>query len=241
MSDRRQWRGNRQTISWFIDLHRRELLELDPPYQRRSVWNQRYREDFIDTVLLGYPAPSVFLYEEMSEEGSAKYAVVDGKQRLTTLIAFSSNEFATRDEADAALPENLRGKYFKDLNPDEKRVFWSYEFTVEYLPSTDEALLNEVFDRINRNVARLTRQELRHARYDGVFASAIEDVAQEMKTLFDRSFPRIVDSSRRQMKDVEFAANLILLVERGPDSTSQDDLDKVYADRDEDWEVRTAV
>ncbi len=77
MNARRAWRGNRQTVSWFLDLHRRELLELDPPYQRRSVWNQRYKEDFIETVLLGYPAPSLFLYEEIEDDGSTHYAVVD--------------------------------------------------------------------------------------------------------------------------------------------------------------------
>ncbi|MDP8907660.1 MAG: DUF262 domain-containing protein [Chloroflexota bacterium] len=236
MTDQRRWRGNRQTLSWFVDLYRRELLELDPPYQRRSVWNQRYREDFIETIILGYPAPSIFLFEDIGDDGSSRYSVVDGKQRLTTIISFCNDEFPTRDEADAHIPESERGKYFRDLAPEARRAFWSYEFTVEYLPSTDEALLNEVFDRINRNVAKLTRQELRHARFTGVFATAIEAIEHDMRDLFDRNFPRIVESSRRQMKDVEFAANLALLVERGPESTSQDDLDRIYADRDEDWE-----
>ncbi len=241
MNGRRTWRGNRQTVSWFLDLHRRELLELDPPYQRRSVWNQRYKEDFIETVLLGYPAPSLFLYEEIEDDGSTHYAVVDGKQRLTTLLQFVDGEFATRDESDA-LPADERGKYFKDLDGAVKQRFWSYEFTVEYIPSTDEALLTEVFDRINRNVAKLTRQELRHARYgEGAFARAIEELDFEMRERLGPGFPRIVESSRRQMKDVEFMVNLALLIENGPDSTSQDDLDAVYAERDEDWEQQTEV
>jgi len=238
----RPWRGNRQTISWFVDLHRRELLELDPPYQRRSVWNQRYREDFIETVLLGYPAPSLFLYEEIGDDGSTQYAVVDGKQRLTTLFAFVDGEFATRDES-SPLPPGGRGKYFKDLEPEIKQRFWAYEFTVEYLPSTDDALLTEVFDRINRNVAKLTRQELRHARYgEGAFARAVEALESEMGRLVRvPNFPRIVESSRRQMKDIEFVVTLALLMERGPESTSQDDLDSIYAERDEEWAGHTEV
>lgn len=40
-----------QNFSWFRDLHRRDLLNLDPPYQRRSVWNQSYKDFFVDTVL----------------------------------------------------------------------------------------------------------------------------------------------------------------------------------------------
>lgn len=241
MSDRRGWRGNRQTVSWFIDLYRRELLDLDPPYQRRSVWNQRYREDFIETVLLGYPAPSLFLYEDISEDGSTRYAVVDGKQRLTAIFDFADDRFPTRDEPSVKLPTALRGKYLSDLEADTKRPFWGYEFTVEYLPSTDEALLNEVFDRINRNVAKLTRQELRHARYNGVFASAVEGLEGEMRELLGVTFPRIVESSRRQMKDVEFVANLALLVDRGPEAISQDELDQIYSDRDDDWEGQSTV
>jgi hypothetical protein len=43
------------------------------------------------------------------------------------------------------------------------------------------------------------------------------------------------------MKDVEFVASLALLIERGPEATSQDELDQVYSDRDEDWEGQPAV
>jgi hypothetical protein len=57
-------RQNFQTIAWFNDLYNRELLDLDPPYQRRSVWTQTFRDYFIETLLLDYPAPTIFLYEE---------------------------------------------------------------------------------------------------------------------------------------------------------------------------------
>ena len=55
---------NFQGVGWFWDLYQRELLDLDPPYQRRSVWSQPYKDYFIDTVLNGYPAPAIFLYQE---------------------------------------------------------------------------------------------------------------------------------------------------------------------------------
>ena len=86
-------RQNFQTISWFSGLNRRGLLNLSPPYQRRSVWNQAYKDDFIDTVLLQYPAPALFLYEEVSPEGVSVYQVVDGKQRLTSVFEFANGEF----------------------------------------------------------------------------------------------------------------------------------------------------
>lgn len=230
------WRRNRQTISWFVDLYRRQLLEMDPPYQRRSVWNQRYREDFIETILLGYPAPSIFLHEDIDPDGNQSYAVVDGKQRLTAVIDFAANQFPTRDDPSVKLPSDLHGTYFKDLDAKVRKAFFGYEFTIEYVPTTDEVLISEVFDRINRNVARLTRQELRHARYSGLFATAMEDLSVDLEKFLPPAFPRIVEASRRQMKDVEFVAQLALLIERGPTSTGQDELDRVYASRDDEWD-----
>lgn len=71
-------RHTTQNVAWFWDLYKRQLLVLDPPYQRRSVWNQSYKDYFVDTVLLNYPAPAVFLFEDISDEGVGTYAVVDG-------------------------------------------------------------------------------------------------------------------------------------------------------------------
>ncbi len=149
---------NFQTISWFWDLYNRKLLELDPPYQRRSVWNQDYKDFFIDTVLNGYPAPAIFIYQEITAEGVSKVSIVDGKQRLSTLFEFANNEFPVYEKTTI---ERFRGKYFKDLDTEAKQNFWKYQFAIEYVPSSDEKLIGNIFDRINRNVIKLTFQELR--------------------------------------------------------------------------------
>jgi hypothetical protein len=62
-------RHNQQTVAWFNDLYTRGLLDLEPPYQRRSVWNQAYKDAFIDTILIQYPSPAIFLYQEISPDG----------------------------------------------------------------------------------------------------------------------------------------------------------------------------
>lgn len=229
------WRSNRQTVAWFVDLHRRGLLDLDPPYQRRSVWNVRYKKDFVETVLLGYPAPSLFLHETVSESGLTSHAVVDGKQRLTSIVEFLDGEFPTADHKDTLLKPELQGIYFTDLDDSHRKKFFEYEMTVEYFPSTEGSFLNDVFDRLNRNVAKLSRQELRHARYSGNWATAAESLAQEFYESLGNDFPRISSASRLQMKDIEYTVQLMVLVDSGPTSTTQDGLDQYYADRDEDW------
>ncbi|WP_214109722.1 DUF262 domain-containing protein [Acrocarpospora catenulata] len=234
----RERRQTSQTIAWFRDLYKRELLDLDPPYQRRSVWNQDYKDYFIETLLLDYPAPAVFLYEEMSPDGIARYHVVDGKQRLQTVFDFTDNTFAVSEKS--AL-KRFQGMYFNQLPDEVRKSLWTYQFSVEYLPTTDENTLNNIFDRINRNVARLTPQELRHARFSGDFITTAESLSEFMTISLPENLPRINAASRRQMKDVELTAQLLLLTERGVDTYSQEDLDAAYSARETEWEDKQRV
>jgi Protein of unknown function DUF262 len=231
-------RHNQQTIAWFNDLRKRNLLDLDPPYQRRSVWNQAYKDAFIDTLLLQYPSPAIFLYQEISADGQTSMHVVDGKQRLTTVFEFVDGRYPVSEEAQLTA---LRGLYFAQLPSDIKTDLWTYEFTVEYLPTNEEGLINSIFERINKNVAKLTRQELRHARYNGKFISAAEQLTDWMAKVLPENFPRFESQSRKQMKDVELVANLLLLIEDGAAGYSQDDLDKAFSDRDLNWDEEENV
>lgn len=226
-------RQNFQTISWFWDLYVRELLDLDPPYQRRSVWNQSYKDFFIDTILLEYPAPAIFLYEEIDDNGYTIYHVVDGKQRLNAIFEFRENRYPVGDDA---VITNLRGRTFEELSSESKKGFWSYTFSVEYVPTTNQNIINNIFDRINRNVANLSAQELRHAKYDGEFISKAEDLADFMTENLPSSFPRIASQSRKQMKDVELVSQLLLLLEVGPRGYSIDELNEAFSQREDDWE-----
>lgn len=238
MPEKLNRRQSLQTVAWFNDLNNRKLLDLDPPYQRRSVWNLSYQQFFVETILLHYPAPAIFLYEDIRVDGSALYSVVDGKQRLTTIFRFVSGEFPVADDS---VLERYQGKFFSQLDDQAKKDFWTYQFLVEYVPTTDEVTLNSVFDRINRNVARLTRQELRHAKFDGRFAQTADEMAQLIESDLPEGVPHFVPSSKRQMKDVELIAQLLLLVEDGPNSFSQDDLDEAYSSRDDEWESEVGV
>lgn len=234
----RQSRQSTQTIAWFRDLSKRELLDLEPPYQRRSVWNQGYKDYFIETIMLGYPSPAIFLYEDIASDGSLRYAVVDGKQRLTAILEFADGEFPV---ADSSSIQRARGLTFEQLGEEEKKNFWTYQFAVEYLDTTDEGTLNNIFDRINRNVAKLTPQELRHAKFSGEFVSSAEALTEFMDEALPADIPRFVATSKRQMKDVELVSQLLLLIADGVGAYSQAELDAAYADRDEEWPERLQV
>jgi hypothetical protein len=230
---------NFQPIAWFWDLYQRDRLKLDPPYQRRSVWNQNYRDYFIDTLLLQYPAPAIFLYELIKPDGVTVYNVVDGKQRLLAIFDFVTNRFPVSLKAERS---EFRDRYFRDLpdNP-EKLDFWGYQFSVEYIPTEDESVINNIFDRINRNTAKLSPQELRKARFDGEFITAVQQMSERLFHELPEGFPNIALQSRRQMKDDEVVAHLLLLLEVGPKGYSSAELDEAFSSRDEEWAEKPHV
>lgn len=87
-----------QDISWFLDSHSKGQLDLDPPYQRRSVWSRSDKQYFIDTILNNFPAPPIFLHRSIDDNGRPTYHVVDGKQRLQTIIEFTQNKLRIADD-----------------------------------------------------------------------------------------------------------------------------------------------
>jgi hypothetical protein len=183
--------------------------------------------------LLDYPAPAIFLFQRINEFGDTSYDLVDGKQRLTAVFDFINNEFPVAEKAPI---ESFRGKFFQSLPSDTKVAFFEYDFPVEYLPVNNEDIINTIFDRLNRNTMKLSPQELRHAKYNGAFINRAEHLAEWMEKRFERPFPRFTGKSKRQMKEVEIVASLLLFLEEGPKGYSAEALDMAFAERDEEWE-----
>lgn len=102
--------------------------------------------------------------------------MVDGKQRIESILEFINGKIALPDDFRDV---RLNGKYFSELSSEDKRRFWSYVISVEYLQDADEEEIDQSFDRLNRNVLKLTPQELRHARFDGRFIRLVTELAED--------------------------------------------------------------
>lgn len=120
----------RQSIGWIRDMSVAKQLDLNPPYQRRSVWNEDYKQYFIDTTLRNYLIPPVFVSVEINENGTSIYHVVDGKQRLLAIIEFLSDESPLSHKY-IYKPEFV-GKYFSELDVETKRGFYGYFLPFEF-------------------------------------------------------------------------------------------------------------
>ena len=51
------------SIDQFVLMFKSRQINLDPGFQRRSVWSWSDRQRLIQSIVAGYPVPSVFLYK----------------------------------------------------------------------------------------------------------------------------------------------------------------------------------
>jgi hypothetical protein len=220
-----------QTVTWLLNLRRYGQLDLDPPYQRKSVWSLREKQRFLDTILRNYPSPAIFLHVTFDDDGNATYHVVDGKQRLSTILDFVDNRLRlAKDFGDT----RLDGKRWRDLQgfPTVRKILW----TVEQIDDVQEPVVREIFERLNRNSRKLERQEMRHARFDGWLISFLED---EAKRDVWRLLKIVTSAKSRRMSDVQTLSELAdVVINREVVGFDQDALDELYADLEDPAETR---
>ena len=86
----------------------RGLVKIDPEFQRNFVWKTREMSQFIESIILNFPIPPLYLNQNVKGE----LIVIDGRQRLTTLRKFLKNEFKLEG---LQVLKYLNGKNFDDL------------------------------------------------------------------------------------------------------------------------------
>jgi len=221
-----QRRPTTQDLTWLLDLHQNNQLDLDPPYQRRSVWTRKDKQFFLDTIFRNFPSPAIFLHKTIDEAGKATYHVVDGKQRTQTILDFVSDRVRIANDFGDV---RLNGKRWSELQGEQtlKQNLWNYQITVEMIDVVEGSVVNEVFDRLNRNARKLTAQELRHAKFEGWLISQVEveSVREEWRTLGVATPARA-----KRMVDSQFISELMLVIlEERVLGFDQDALDELYS------------
>lgn len=163
------------TISTLRDKYERGQIDLQPAYQREYVWELKPElpPRLIESLLLEIPIPPIY-FGKMS---GARLEVIDGQQRLTTLIRFVRNEFALQRLQRLS---SLNGKYFRDmLEEDQAKVLDATIRTVVIDAGRNHNLRYEVFERLNRGSMPLNEQELRNCVYRGLFCDLLAELEND--------------------------------------------------------------
>src|SRR5437867_2312048 len=128
-------------VSDFLSWQRAGSLVLSPAFQRRPVWPSGAKSFLIDTIIRGIPVPIIFLRQRTNPKTLEPFReVVDGQQRLRTVISFIDaallHDFDALKDAftvDAIHNEDpdIAGKRFRDLSPAIRQRLLDYDFSVQ--------------------------------------------------------------------------------------------------------------
>lgn len=209
-----------RNIAWFKQVYENKELEIKPPFQRNPVWVTRQKSYLIDTILNRYPIPEIYMQETADEEGNAKYIIIDGQQRIRSVLEFIEGKFYM-DEKES--PE-FHGTDFDGLSTNQKKMFFQYNFVVRILPDVSDAELRAIFQRLNKNVVALNKQELRQATYSGPFIGLMNSISDK------EAFSKIglfTPNDVRRMLDVEYVSELTIALLNGLQN-KKDKLESYY-------------
>lgn len=179
--------------------------DLNPEYQRNKVWDLSRKSKLIESLIINIPVPPIFLYETSLN----RFEVMDGLQRISTIIDFLNNNFSLND---LEIWSELNGKSFNDLLPEfqdsiKRRYLSATIILKETRNSTEQQdkLKQLVFERLNTGGIKLSAQEIRNAANIGTMNSMINDLGDnfiEFKTMikypknigdYDNSIDRMAD------------------------------------------------
>src|SRR4051812_31018389 len=117
-------------------------LKLKPPFQRRLVWTNLVKDNFLETVTLGLPFPEIFVAAGEIDPKTRKRVnwLVDGQQRITTLrdYVLGSEELVL-----------TKVKPYIQLPPKKQTQFLDYSVAVRDLGVVTRRQITDIFQRIN--------------------------------------------------------------------------------------------
>ncbi len=223
-----------QSIAWFQDHYKNVRLELRPPFQRKPVWSDKQRCALIESLLMDVPIPEIYVQVTVSNDGTEEFGVVDGQQRLRTILQFvglerqddqhddDNNNFSL-DALPATSPH--KDKTFADVTGEFRKRFFQYEVCVRFLYTEDIREVEDVFKRLNKFGMPLKAQELRNATYHGPFAKLSEQLADDEYWAVNRI---VTPAAIRRMADIEMMSDILIGLLHGPQGGSAKIIDAYY-------------
>jgi hypothetical protein len=180
-------------------------IEIAPAYQRQFRWDNERQSRLIESLLLGIPIPPLFMATNIDADQGATWEVVDGLQRLLTLVNFLGDAH-TRETArlyddplklsGLEILKSLEGETAQDLPRDIYDVLIDRPMKVIVLnDKSDLQVRFDLFERLNTGGIRLTDHEVRESVYMGEFVDLLTELAETSQ------FQRIVSLPRRRMLD----------------------------------------
>ncbi|MBD1834929.1 DUF262 domain-containing protein [Cyanobacteria bacterium FACHB-472] len=220
---------NKKLLELF-NMMKNSSLILKPSFQRKLVWNDTHKEDFIETILLGLPFPEIYLADGgiNLDTQTSETLVVDGQQRLSTIYQYvtSSPEFNLK-----------RMPKFASLTAEEKTNFFDYNVVIRDLGRIEENQIRDIFKRINSVNYALNAVEISNALYEGEFIKAAKTILETNELFAETNIFSSVFSEDEvsRMKDLEYMLLMMATVEEGGYFVSNKEVEKYVQRYDDEY------
>ncbi|GGL91743.1 hypothetical protein GCM10009706_32900 [Curtobacterium citreum] len=165
-------------------------------FQRGFVWSKAQMDRFVESLLLGYPIPGIFLVRQSTDN---RLLVLDGQQRLVTLRRFYEGMHQGREFKLENVGVEFRGLTYESLDDALRfKLDDSYlQATIVHADGSDEVndAVYQIFERLNAGGTQLTPHEIRVALYAGPFIDLLErlNTLSSWRVLYGKKSARIRD------------------------------------------------
>lgn len=207
---------------------RAKKLVLRPDFQRRFVWTHDHQEEFLDTILNGFPFPEVYVCRGDIDviNLTTTQHVIDGQQRLTTIQRYIEGK---QDRPFAKIAS------FAQLTDDQKKEFLSYQLVMRDLGEVDDVLIREIFRRINLTKFKLEDIEIHNAVYDGDFIQTAKEIVAKVDL---RAYDVFHESEFTRMADLHFVLLVMATLENDGYFVQDNEVEGFIAKFNEDYPNR---
>jgi hypothetical protein len=191
-----------KTIKWIVK--NANKLRFDLAIQRNTVWKEEQKGLFIHSLLYGFPFPPAYAQE--SNDG--QFWLLDGKQRLTTVISFANDEFKLHKNTPEVFGFKVAGNKFSELPEQFQDEILDTQFTIWQMKNMTDEERDEMFYRLN-NGAALSKLEVTRSMYSEFFG----EVAQLSDLPFFADIISLTNSARNRFVDQELVVQIAMLLD----------------------------
>lgn len=194
------------TLKVYFDKWRDKQL-VPPDFQRNFIWDIVQASRLIESFLIGIPVPGVFLYKE---QRTNRLLVIDGHQRIQSIIRYFSGKFDDRVFRLKGVMNNWNGKTYDELDVKDK-----YQLQDAILRATvvqqqhpdDHSSIYHIFERLNTGGVKLSPMEIRKCVFEGGLFRRMEELNR------NRSWRRILGQNvvDKRLRDVEMVLRVLAL------------------------------
>ena len=212
-------------VTW----HNNSEIDLSPWYQRRAVWTVPQKAYLINTMFERKPVPTLYFRHSLDlEQDKSLREVVDGQQRIRSILEYVKGAFAARH------PNHKQKVKHNQLRGEEKRKFRETQLSGGWLLGASDPDVIEVFGRLNSVSKTLNSSEKRNSQFSGDFKQFCLRQAASRVSLW-RNFGVFTANDIARMQEIQFVADIVLNFLQGLSDYSDLKIGKLYQEKDEEF------